>query len=84
MTPRRGGPDYKFKKQLLLTVSGESVEALCARVMRLCPRVHTIALKLPVNYYNECLQRAAEAEGLTYSLFTNFQKMTLTILQRRI
>lgn len=77
----RGGPDYKFKKLLRLTISDTPVEDFCMAVMTRS-RVHTIALKLPVNYDNKHLQRTAEERGLTYSLFTNYQKMTLTILQK--
>ena len=80
----RGGPEYKFQKQLRLSISGEGVEDVCLRVMRACPRVHTIALKLPTNYDNDFLQRQAEAQGLAYSFFGNYQKMTLTILQKRM
>jgi len=84
LDPEWGGPDYKFKKQLRLTISDVSVEELVTNVMSNCHRVHTIALKLPVNYDNEFLQRVAEGQGLSYHFFSNFHKMTLTVLQRKV
>lgn len=84
LDPEWGGPDYKFKKQLRLAISDVAVEELVTSVMSACPRVHTIALKLPINYDNDFLQRVAEGQGMSYNLFSNFHKMTLTVLQRRL
>lgn len=83
LDPEWGGPDYKFKENLRLTIADIGVESFCTKVMNDCPKVHTIALKLPVNYDNEYLQQTADENGLSYILFTNFRKMTLTIIQRK-
>jgi len=82
LDPEWGGPDYKHKSNVQLNISGVGVDAFCLRVLHGCARVHTVALKLPVNYDNNSLKQATEAAGFTYMLLTNYQKMTLTILQK--
>ena len=82
LDPEWGGPDYKYKKNLRLTISDESVESFVLRVFERNIRVSVIALKLPVNYDNRHLQQVAESHGFRYTFFSNFKKMTLTILQR--
>jgi hypothetical protein len=82
LDPEWGGPDYKYKRALRLTISDHPVEDFCMNVFEKCGRVSVIALKLPVNYDNEYLQHVAESHGYRYSFFSNYRKMTLTILER--
>mmetsp|Transcript_7129 Transcript_7129/g.10620 ORF Transcript_7129/g.10620 Transcript_7129/m.10620 type:complete len:270 (-) Transcript_7129:246-1055(-) len=82
LDPEWGGPDYKHKKNLRLHIGDEPVEDFCSRVLQ-GTSVSMIALKLPVNYDNDYMRQFAEENDCKYSFFSNFRKMTLTILRRK-
>ena len=78
----RGGPSYKDSDRLRLSVGDLSLETFVLSIFRDCPTASMVALKLPVNYDNEYLKQFAVSNHFNYSFFTNFRKMTLTILTR--
>ena len=89
MTPcgYRGGPDYKEKNNLRLTISDVPMEDFILQVFKNSSFVSMVALKLPTNYDNGYLKEFAESNSLSYQFFNNhkkFRKMTLTILMRRV
>ena len=78
----RGGPSYKDNDKLRLTISNVALEQFVLDVFSSRPRVSMVALKLPVNYDNDYLENFARTNSFSYQFFTQFRKMTLTILQR--
>lgn len=83
LDPEWGGPDYKDRKNLLLPISGESMEEFCLQVLLRMPRVSLVALKLPLNYDNAFIEEFAKRNSLTYAFYTEgMKKMSLTLLTR--
>jgi 16S rRNA G966 N2-methylase RsmD len=82
LDPEWGGPDYKFKKNLRLTIGEVAVEEFCLNVFERCPAVSVIALKLPVNYDNRFLRNTMIAKNILHTFDNTFEKMTLTLLRR--
>jgi 16S rRNA G966 N2-methylase RsmD len=82
LDPEWGGPDYKFKKNLRLTIGEVSVEDFCLAIFDRCPGVQVIALKLPVNYDNRYLRNTMQAKNIVHTFDNTFEKMTLTLLRR--
>ena len=78
----RGGPSYKDGEKLRLTISDVPMEDFILEVFSSYPSVSMAALKLPVNYDNDFLERFARSNKFSYQFFTKFRKMTLTILMR--
>ena len=78
----RGGPSYKDSDRLRLSVGDLSLETFVLSIFTDCPTASMVALKLPVNYDNEYLKQFAVSNHFKYAFFTNFRKMTLTILTR--
>lgn len=84
LDPEWGGPDYKYKKQLKLTISDTPLEEFCLNVFNNCLNISIIALKLPVNYDNIYLRDIVESNNLSYTFDNTFHKMTLTIITRKL
>ena len=82
LDPEWGGPSYKSKRNLRLTISEVALETFVLDIFRSKPSVIMIALKLPVNYDNVYIKNLSHNNNLLYSFFDNFEKMTLTILKR--
>ena len=81
----RGGPDYKKKDKLRLTISDVAMEDFIMEVFKSYSFVSMVALKLPVNYDNQYLEEFAQRNNFSYQFFDReFKKMTLTILMRRV
>jgi 16S rRNA G966 N2-methylase RsmD len=82
LDPEWGGPDYKFKRNIKLTISDMPLEEFCLNVFEKCTNVEMIALKLPVNYHNVYLRDLMKSKNVTYIFDNTFDKMTLTVLLR--
>jgi 16S rRNA G966 N2-methylase RsmD len=82
LDPEWGGPDYKFKKNVTLTIGEMPLEEFCLNVFEKCLKVEMIALKLPVNYHNRYLRDVMQAKGVTHIFDNTFDKMSLTLLLR--
>ena len=80
LDPEWGGPEYKFKKNLKLTISDKPLEEFCLDIFQKCLHVEMIALKLPVNYDNRYLRDVMRAKNVTYIFDNTFEKMTSTLL----
>lgn len=84
LDPEWGGPDYKDSTNMVLPISGESMEDFCLNVLNRMPRVTVVALKLPLNYDNGFIETFSKNNYLTYEFYTEgLKKMSLTLLTKR-
>ena len=63
-------------------MSDVAMEDFILEVFQTATFVSMVALKLPVNYDNQYLESFAKSNGFSYQFFTEFRKMTLTVLMR--
>jgi len=82
LDPEWGGPDYKTKSNLRLTIGDQTVEDFSLQTFQNCPQLELVALKLPTNYDNYFLKEFFTSRGYSYVLYSSFKNMTLTLLHR--
>ncbi len=79
-----GGPDYKLKSELRLTISDVPLETFCKDLLVRNSRLFMICLKLPKNYDFKYLQDFSVREcNCHYSPHGHFDKMSLSTLVRK-
>ena len=84
LDPEWGGPEYKYKSNILIKIDEEPLEHFCVRVFQSKINLRMIAVKLPTNYDNYYFESVMRRHNLKYELYTNLRKMTLTVISRNL
>jgi predicted RNA methylase len=80
--PPWGGPEYKNMETMRLQLGGLDLADVCIRMYLDNPAVQVIAVKVPVNFDEECFRQSIEPHGIHIVHKARLRKMCLLIMTR--
>ena len=82
LDPPWGGPEYKNTPSVNLTLGGLTISEVCILMFKQNPKVHVVALKVPLNFDEATFKTCIEIQGHTLAQRAKLRKMYLFVIKR--